>query len=112
MMDPHCCVVFFCLFKQKTAYEMRISDWSSDVCSSDLSAIERAQQTLAAYQQVHLAAQCPQHAGQLDRDVAGTDHRHLAWCRAQVEKPVRIDAVFVASDIGPARMATDRKSVV
>src|SRR3546814_5870619 len=29
------CVVFF-FFKQKTAYEMRISDWSSDVCSSDL----------------------------------------------------------------------------
>src|SRR3546814_16030528 len=28
------CFVFF--FKQKTAYEMRISDWSSDVCSSDL----------------------------------------------------------------------------
>src|SRR3546814_13285471 len=28
-------IVFF--FKQKTAYEMRISDWSSDVCSSDLS---------------------------------------------------------------------------
>src|SRR3546814_2037048 len=30
-----CFDVFF--FKQKTAYEMRISDWSSDVCSSDLS---------------------------------------------------------------------------
>src|SRR3546814_10571734 len=29
-----CFLVFF--FKQKTAYEMRISDWSSDVCSSDL----------------------------------------------------------------------------
>src|SRR3546814_3401743 len=29
--------VFFFFFKQKTAYEMRISDWSSDVCSSDLS---------------------------------------------------------------------------
>src|SRR3546814_6212255 len=29
-----CCGVFF--FKQKTAYEMCISDWSSDVCSSDL----------------------------------------------------------------------------
>src|SRR3546814_4739042 len=29
-----CNIVFF--FKQKTAYEMRISDWSSDVCSSDL----------------------------------------------------------------------------
>src|SRR3546814_9667256 len=30
-------IVFF--FKQKTAYEMRISDWSSDVCSSDLPAL-------------------------------------------------------------------------
>src|SRR3546814_6080173 len=29
-----CLLIFF--FKQKTAYEMRISDWSSDVCSSDL----------------------------------------------------------------------------
>src|SRR3546814_5520932 len=32
------CVVFF-FFKQKTAYEMRISDWSSDVCSSDLKGV-------------------------------------------------------------------------
>src|SRR3546814_2485266 len=38
-----CCIVLQCYgltvcfcFKQKTAYEMRISDWSSDVCSSDL----------------------------------------------------------------------------
>src|SRR3546814_4447212 len=31
-----CSSVFFFFFKQKTAYEMRISDWSSDVCSSDL----------------------------------------------------------------------------
>src|SRR3546814_9455575 len=32
------CVLFF-FFKQKAAYEMRISDWSSDVCSSDLLAL-------------------------------------------------------------------------
>src|SRR3546814_14784902 len=32
-------IVFF--FKQKTAYEMRISDWSSDVCSSDLDVTEQ-----------------------------------------------------------------------
>src|SRR3546814_7807873 len=38
------CFVFF--FKQKTAYEMRISDWSSDVCSSDL--------LLLAYEQIHI----------------------------------------------------------
>src|SRR3546814_8128885 len=31
--------MFFFFFKQKTAYEMRISDWSSDVCSSDLLAL-------------------------------------------------------------------------
>src|SRR3546814_1374569 len=41
MLSMHSIVVrlissFFFFFKQKTAYEMRISDWSSDVCSSDL----------------------------------------------------------------------------
>src|SRR3546814_16590604 len=36
------CRVFF-FFKQKTAYEMRISDWSSDVCSSDLAALQLSQ---------------------------------------------------------------------
>src|SRR3546814_9934496 len=37
--------VFFFFFKQKTAYEMRISDWSSDVCSSDL-ALDQAARRL------------------------------------------------------------------
>src|SRR3546814_7125703 len=48
----------FLFFKQKTAYEMRISDWSSDVCSSDLSGVlevrgshpvDRKENTLAAF---------------------------------------------------------------
>src|SRR3546814_10730307 len=41
-MSSIMCVFFF--FKQKTAYEMRISDWSSDVCSSDpvLARLQRA----------------------------------------------------------------------
>src|SRR3546814_8209833 len=43
--DHYVCVFFF---KQKTAYEMRISDWSSDVCSSDLPARHRLV-TEAAY---------------------------------------------------------------
>src|SRR3546814_13275061 len=38
--------MFFC-FKQKTAYEMRISDWSSDVCSSDLRNDGHRNQTLS-----------------------------------------------------------------
>src|SRR3546814_4962067 len=47
--------IFFCFFfffKQKTAYEMRISDWSSDVCSSDLTRLAGEQvisQTLDRY---------------------------------------------------------------
>src|SRR3546814_5024740 len=36
MLKVCSCLAFFFFFKQKTAYEMRISDWSSDVCSSDL----------------------------------------------------------------------------
>src|SRR3546814_1020808 len=39
-------IVFF--FKQKTAYEMRISDWSSDVCSSDLVLLRPEQLRLEA----------------------------------------------------------------
>src|SRR3546814_13223068 len=39
------CVFVFFFFKQKTAYEMRISDWSSDVCSSDLARKKRAKAT-------------------------------------------------------------------
>src|SRR3546814_9487686 len=35
-ISSDCGYVVFFFFKQKTAYEMRISDWSSDVCSSDL----------------------------------------------------------------------------
>src|SRR3546814_9388249 len=35
LVEESACFLFF-FFKQKTAYEMRISDWSSDVCSSDL----------------------------------------------------------------------------
>src|SRR3546814_5209934 len=36
--SDRCIYFMFFFFKQKTAYEMRISDWSSDVCSSDLQA--------------------------------------------------------------------------
>src|SRR3546814_6168274 len=44
-------ILFFCFFffKQKTAYEMRISDWSSDVCSSDLWLSSLRQSALARF---------------------------------------------------------------
>src|SRR3546814_9883543 len=39
-------VCLFVFFKQKTSYEVRMSDWSSDVCSSDLSQVREAQGAL------------------------------------------------------------------
>src|SRR3546814_2764446 len=45
-------VIFFFFFKQKTAYEMRISDWSSDVCSSDLGVASRFDNQLKYVQEV------------------------------------------------------------
>src|SRR3546814_9351541 len=38
----------FCFLKQKTAYEMRISDWSSDVCSPDLREEDQVRAAVAA----------------------------------------------------------------
>src|SRR3546814_8746658 len=51
-VDMCVCIYVFFFFKQKTAYEMRISDWSSDVCSSDL-AVEAADEELALGHQQH-----------------------------------------------------------
>src|SRR3546814_4530215 len=44
----YCGIYLFFFFKQKTAYELRISDWSSDVCSSDLGADAGIQPTRRA----------------------------------------------------------------
>src|SRR3546814_10730584 len=46
-------VVFF-FFKQKTAYEMRISDWSSDVCSSDLEKTQPSQVVFITQQRAQI----------------------------------------------------------
>src|SRR3546814_3391611 len=47
---------YFFFFKQKTAYEMRISDWSSDVCSSDLPPVIGAVEADSAAQEAGLRA--------------------------------------------------------
>src|SRR3546814_3980172 len=48
--------IFFFFFKQKTAYEMRISDWSSDVCSSDLTKAKQAQSRVKALARMQVLA--------------------------------------------------------
>src|SRR3546814_1142662 len=49
--------VLFFFFKQKTAYEMRISDWSSDVCSSDLYRRSRRSRSLPGFQRGTISPQ-------------------------------------------------------
>src|SRR3546814_7660579 len=65
-------LVFF-FFKQKTAYEMRISDWSSDVCSSDLPAPARPPEGEAG-QDHHDRPAC----GKLDKQAAGPADQQAA----------------------------------
>src|SRR3546814_17432563 len=79
----------FFFFKQKTAYEMRISDWSSDVCSSDL------------------PRRCASAARQSGRPTARATSAWVPACRAKASRPS--SRVSAAPD-GPA--AADRKSVV
>src|SRR3546814_1178951 len=68
-----CCFDVFFFFKQKTAYEMRISDWSSDVCSSDLLV---ALQRLGQNHPLRLAPALGQAAKHLRHVVELTEHRH------------------------------------
>src|SRR3546814_8695118 len=60
-----CVCVSLCLFffKQKTAYEMRISDWSSDVCSSDLQMRNSSSRSFAAAPPVNSTV----HSGRRDQ---------------------------------------------
>src|SRR3546814_3206382 len=54
LLHSHFVFIRFFFFKQKTAYEMRISDWSSDVCSSDLGQLPGPSRTiLGCIGQVH-----------------------------------------------------------
>src|SRR3546814_18699610 len=78
-----CCVFFF---KQKTAYEMRISDWSSDVCSSDLPARHHlAQDELRGLEE--------RHRGQSDRRVQCLQGRDALVSRTAVGQlhPLHLD---------------------
>src|SRR3546814_5648406 len=72
MVVMYVCLFFF-LFKQKTAYEMRISDWSSDVCSSDLGLAGRAFHAplIAAVAGLDLVAIASSRAEEIARDWPG-----------------------------------------
>src|SRR3546814_8081159 len=81
------CVFVFFFFKQKTAYEMRISDWSSDVCSSDLFGQEL---TGRNFMQLKIFT------------LAGAAALALAACTAK-EKPTQDDTAGAATTGGVTR---------
>src|SRR3546814_12459127 len=81
-------MIFF--FKQETAYEMRISDWSSDVCSSDLQfALESTQRAIAATK-----------AGAFNDEIMPLEVRRLDGAQAgevhTVDEGIRFDATLEA----------------
>src|SRR3546814_17386496 len=103
--------VFF--FKQKTAYEMRISDWSSDVCSSDLQHdIDRARRQRVDHRRrdrheqdleqrradndVRPHAEEKAHRGPPDNAAADTEQLGRASCRERVCQYVSISGVAVS----------------
>src|SRR3546814_2941125 len=83
----------FFLFKQKTAYEMRISDWSSDVCSSDL--IEMGDRTSARFA----------------RDQIGPCGFHMAPSGVTKPKPVTTTRRIVIPFIGPCPRRSEERRV-
>src|SRR3546814_2209599 len=80
-----CSVVhFFFFFKQKTAYELRISDWSSDVCSSDLRTgdrLYRRRRTGRSHPQVDPPAQAPPRSARAQARVAAEGRGLIAPTR-------------------------------
>src|SRR3546814_2205661 len=80
------CMFFFFCFKQKTAYEMRISDWSSDVCSSDL-------RFLIGYNK--------------RKDAAHNDIRWLAWHIEALNRQKRLPSFNEMMGVAPKAMDED-----
>src|SRR3546814_19931702 len=98
--------MFFC-FKQKTAYEMRISDWSSDVCSSDLCQVSlealSAAELRGALAAPALAPNAPCRLGAIAVPTPA-----LPWHMAQRAAKVLLPATASPDDLaaGGAAMAT------
>src|SRR3546814_8083562 len=93
-MCMECCivshwVVVCCFFKRKTAYEMRISDWSSDVCSSDL-VTASADSGRPAPRPACRAGACP--------SPAASTHPITICSTASPETPARDSAALTAAE--------------
>src|SRR3546814_15637782 len=91
---------FFFFFKQKTAYEMRISDWSSDVCSSDLGVLSNTGQVCISGSRLiverSVADELVERVATLMRQTVVGDQIGRASCRERVCQYVYISVVHVS----------------
>src|SRR3546814_11641248 len=104
---------FLLFFKQKTAYEMRISDWSSDVCSSDLQLADRDRRNRRKIGS--LRSPDIGNIGELDRRAAMAPfavHEHQRLVRrqaAQRERPGETGAVVADEALDVERRSEERR---
>src|SRR3546814_16270766 len=98
-------LVFF--FKQKTAYEMRISDWSSDVCSSDLPLTFDEGNGLVMIGHLH-AVERPHEAFHIDRQVDVERAPRRANVGIDRQSVVEGKSVSVRVDFGGRRVITQK----
>src|SRR3546814_10980571 len=103
--------IFF--FKQKTAYEMRISDWSSDVCSSDLAGDDftpdssrrnpssRAPRSARESSVANCGSRCSKRVPKRRRSAAASDRKSVVWGKS----------VSVRVDLGGRRIIKKKKRI-
>src|SRR3546814_11289409 len=91
---------FFFFFKQKTAYEMRISDWSSDVCSSDLTSYPSIwRETPSGHWSVVTKTWMQSFCGSLLPAPAATPATPVTcsnWCRCRSTTSLKLGLVIMA----------------
>src|SRR3546814_8179664 len=90
--------MWFFFFKQKTAYELRISDWSSDVCSSDLAV------TCVNGEKLVAKVSADPYALETERIILQHLHQHDIPCIPRI--------AMQQDELGSQVRAIDRKSVV
>src|SRR3546814_4264279 len=80
----------FFFFKQKTAYEVRISDWSSDVCSSDLFDAQRQHAVEEAGDRRQVLLEAAVLVGEVEPSVLGEGRKRAAGDAASVERLIEL----------------------
>src|SRR3546814_8500638 len=109
------CLICVFFFKQKTAYEMRISDWSSDVCSSDLRARNHSGCGRARLRQAQVNPTMELLQSILLALTAGTSALLIGRarrCYGEADQPALFSALLGFILTAASAACSDRKSVV